>query len=92
MVMGDLVLLDTEVNPVVAKLLENGIDITAVHNHLLRAGAGTLYMHVGGYGDPVKFATAIGAALPRVRRRPELRPPRQARPLQSISTPQCSTR
>ena len=48
MVMGDLVLLDTEVNPVMAKLLENGVDITAVHNHLLRASPATLYMHVGG--------------------------------------------
>ena len=48
MVMGDLVLLDTEINPVMAKLLANGIDITAVHNHLLRANPATYYMHVGG--------------------------------------------
>ena len=63
MVMGDLVLLDTEVNPVMTKLLENGIDITAVHNHLLRASPATFYLHVGGHGDPVKLATAIAAAL-----------------------------
>jgi biotin operon repressor len=63
MVMGDLVLLDTEVNPVMAKLLENGIDITAVHNHLLRASPATFYLHVGGHGDPVKLANAIAAAL-----------------------------
>src|SRR5512135_1149194 len=37
MVMGDLVLLESEINPVVTKLIENGIEITAVHNHLLRA-------------------------------------------------------
>src|SRR5579871_2825823 len=37
MVMGDLVLLQTEVNPVMAKLIEGGVDVTAVHNHLLRA-------------------------------------------------------
>ena len=37
MVMGDLVLLETEINPVMAKLIENGLEITAVHNHLLRA-------------------------------------------------------
>jgi hypothetical protein len=36
-VMGDLVLLETEINPVMAKMIENGLDITAVHNHLLRA-------------------------------------------------------
>jgi hypothetical protein len=63
MVMGDLVLLETEVNPVMAKLLDSGLDITAVHNHLLRANPATFYMHVGGHGDPVKLATAIRTAL-----------------------------
>jgi Domain of Unknown Function (DUF1259) len=62
-VMGDLVLLETEINPVMAKMIENGLDITAVHNHLLRASPATFYMHVGGHGDPVKLATAIRAAL-----------------------------
>jgi hypothetical protein len=63
MVMGDLVLLETEINPVMAKMIENGLDITAVHNHLLRANPATFYMHVGGHGDPVKLATAIHEAL-----------------------------
>jgi biotin operon repressor len=63
MVMGDLVLLETEINPVMAKLLESGLDITAVHNHLLRASPATFYMHVGGHGDPEKMAAAIRAAL-----------------------------
>jgi hypothetical protein len=63
MVMGDLVLLETEINPVVAKMIENGIDITAVHNHLLRANPATFYMHVGGHGDPIKLAAAIHDAL-----------------------------
>jgi len=63
MVMGDLVLLETEVNPVMAKLLESGVDVTAVHNHLLRASPATFYMHIGGHGDPVKIGTAIHAAL-----------------------------
>jgi hypothetical protein len=63
MVMGDLVLLETEINPVMAKLLEGGVDVTAVHNHLLRANPATFYMHIGGHGDPVKMATAIRAAL-----------------------------
>ena len=53
MVMGDLVLLETEINPVMAKLIENGIEITAVHNHVLRANPLTFYMHIGGHGDPV---------------------------------------
>jgi hypothetical protein len=63
MVMGDLVLLETEIKPVMTKLIENGVEITAVHNHLLRANPATFYMHVGGHGDPVKMATAIHAAL-----------------------------
>ena len=63
MAMGDLVLLETEINPVMAKMIENGLDITAVHNHLLRASPATFYMHVGGHGDPVKLATAIRNAL-----------------------------
>jgi hypothetical protein len=63
MVMGDLVLLESEINPVMAKLIENGLEITAVHNHLLRATPATFYMHVGGHGDPVKMAAAIHTAL-----------------------------
>src|ERR1700687_2468633 len=46
MAMGDLVLLETEINPVMAKLTEGGLDITAVHNHLLRANPAMFYMHV----------------------------------------------
>src|SRR5204863_5302125 len=63
MVMGDLVLLETEINPVMAKLIENGVEITAVHNHVLRGNPATFYMHIGGHGDPVKLATAIRTAL-----------------------------
>jgi hypothetical protein len=63
MVMGDLVLLETEINPVMLKLMEGGLEITAVHNHLLRANPATFYMHVGGHGDPVKMAAAIHDAL-----------------------------
>ena len=63
LVMGDLVLLEAEINPVMTKLIENGIEITAVHNHLLRANPATFYLHVGGHGDPIKLATAIHDAL-----------------------------
>lgn len=63
MVMGDLVLLETEINPVMGRLLESGIEITAVHNHLLRANPETFYMHIAGHGDPVRLAEALRAAL-----------------------------
>jgi hypothetical protein len=63
MVMGDLVLLETEINPVMLKMIEGGLEITAVHNHLLRSSPATFYMHVGGHGDPTKMAFVIRDAL-----------------------------
>jgi hypothetical protein len=63
MVMGDLVLLETEITPVMTKLLDSGLDITAIHNHILRATPATFYMHVAGHGDPAKMAASIRSAL-----------------------------
>src|SRR2546430_1807601 len=63
MVMGDLVLTADEVSPVMAKLLAGGIEVTALHNHLLRNQPFTMYMHVSGMGDPVKLATALHGGL-----------------------------
>jgi len=63
MVMGDLVLLQEEVNPVMKKLVEGGIQITAVHNHLLRSDPFIMYMHYEGRGDPAKLAATIRGAL-----------------------------
>ena len=63
MVMGDLVLTEEEVNPVMAKLLASGIEVTALHNHLLRNRPFTMYMHVLGRGDPEKLAATLHTAL-----------------------------
>ena len=63
MVMGDLVLTMDEVNPVMTKLAAGGIEMTALHNHLLRNQPFTMYMHVLGHGDPVKLAAALHTAL-----------------------------
>ncbi|TLG71883.1 DUF1259 domain-containing protein [Methylocystis sp. B8] len=63
MMMGDLVLTETEINPVMRSLLANGVQVTAVHNHLLRASPAPFYMHVGAHGDPVKISKAIRDAL-----------------------------
>jgi hypothetical protein len=63
MVMGDLVLTESEVNPVMTKLAAGGVEVTALHNHLLRNQPFTMYMHVLGHGDPVKLAAALHAAL-----------------------------
>ena len=63
MFMGDLVLTDTEISPVMQRLIADGVEITAVHNHLLRTSVPVFYMHVGGHGDPVKLAETLRAAL-----------------------------
>lgn len=63
MVMGDLVLTDTEISSVMQRLIEGGVEITAVHNHLLRTSVPVFYMHVGGHGDPVKLAEVLQAGL-----------------------------
>jgi hypothetical protein len=63
MVMGDLVLTENEVNPVMTKLAAGGIEVTALHNHLLRNQPFTMYMHVLGHGDPVKMAAVLHTAL-----------------------------
>jgi hypothetical protein len=79
--MGDLVLLDTEVSKVMSALIENGIAITALHNHLLRAEPVPWYMHVGGHGDPLKLAAAIRQALS------ESKTPLQAAPASGSAPP-----
>ncbi|MEY4762112.1 MAG: hypothetical protein RLZZ200_1968 [Pseudomonadota bacterium] len=63
MLMGDLVLTPDEVSPVMKKLLEGGLEASALHNHLLRTTPAMFYMHVGGHGDPVRMADALRAAL-----------------------------
>lgn len=63
MLMGDLVLTETEIGPVMKRLVAGGMEITAVHNHLLRTSIPIFYMHVGGQGDPVRLAETVHAAL-----------------------------
>src|SRR3954452_24496676 len=63
MVMGDLVLLQEEVNPVMKKLIEQGMEVTAIHNHLLRSQPAVMYMHYQGHGDAGKLAAAVRSAL-----------------------------
>jgi hypothetical protein len=63
MAMGDLVLTQAEVNPVMSRLESEGFEITGLHNHLLRSTPLTMYMHFEGHGDPVKLAAALHRAL-----------------------------
>ncbi|MCO6415838.1 DUF1259 domain-containing protein [Siccirubricoccus sp. KC 17139] len=62
-VMGDLVLLEAEVAPVMRRLAEGGLEVTALHNHLLRAQPATMYLHVGGHGEAAKLGAALRLAL-----------------------------
>ena len=84
MVMGDLVLLETEITPVMTKLLDGGLDITAIHNHVLRASPATFYMHVGGHGDPEKMATLIRSALSSASKTPFAAPATTAGPAPTV--------
>jgi hypothetical protein len=63
MVMGDLVLSEDEVEPVMMKLQQGGIEQTALHNHVLHETPRVMYMHIAGHGNAVKLATAIHDAL-----------------------------
>jgi len=63
MLMGDLVLLESEVGPVIGKLQEGGIEQTALHNHLQHESPHVMYLHIVGRGNPVKLAAAVHAAL-----------------------------
>jgi hypothetical protein len=62
-VMGDLVLLEEEINPVMVRLRANGFEVTAVHNHLMNETPRVLYMHYMGHGKAVEIAKSLRAAL-----------------------------
>src|SRR5882724_4843636 len=61
--MGDLVLLEDEVNPVMSALLDNGLDVTALHNHFFFESPRIFYMHVHGHGNASDLATKVKPAL-----------------------------
>jgi Domain of Unknown Function (DUF1259) len=63
MAMGDLVLLADEVNPVIRALQAGGLDVLAIHNHLIGESPQIIYVHFGGHGEPQNVAQALRAAL-----------------------------
>lgn len=63
MIMGDLVLTDNEIQPVMNQLFHQGIQVTALHNHLLGESPRIMYLHIEGHGNPVQLAKAIRSAL-----------------------------
>lgn len=79
MAMGDLVLTEDEVAPVMAALQRGGVEQTAVHNHLLGESPRIVYMHVMGKGDATKIATTLHDALAATKT--PMAPPPQVTPL-----------
>lgn len=67
MVMGDFVLLEDEVNPVMSAALDNGLEVTALHNHFFHAEPQVYFMHIGGEGAVEKLAGGVKAVLARVK-------------------------
>jgi Domain of Unknown Function (DUF1259) len=66
-VMGDIVLLEDQVNPVMSEALESGLEVTALHNHFLWDSPKVMFMHIGGSGDEIALATAVGKVFAKVR-------------------------
>ena len=67
MVMGDLVLFEDEVNPVMSAALENGLEVTALHNHFFFDSPRVMFMHIGGSGSSERLATAVARAMDKVK-------------------------
>jgi hypothetical protein len=77
MAMGDLVLAEDEVSPVVAKLQDGGIEVTAIHNHLLHETPRVMYVHFHAHGNAVKIAQALHEAIAATKTPASTAPPAQ---------------
>src|SRR5256885_5538078 len=67
MVMGDQVLLEDQVNPVMSVALDNGLEVTALHNHFFWDSPKVMFMHIGGMGDEEKLASAVGKVFAKIK-------------------------
>lgn len=66
MVMGDLCLTEDQVNPVMSVALDNGLEVTALHNHFFWDSPKVMFMHIGGMGDEAKLAGAVGKVFAKI--------------------------
>ena len=64
--MGDMVLLEDQVNPVMSAALDAGLEVTALHNHFLWESPRVMFMHVGGMGDAAELAQAVGKVFAKI--------------------------
>ena len=67
MVMGDMVMTEDQVNPVMSVALENGLEVTALHNHFFWDSPKIMFMHIGGIGTPETLATAVGKVFAKIK-------------------------
>jgi len=67
MVMGDVVLLEDQANPVMSVALDSGLDVTALHNHFFWDHPKVMFMHIGGVGDEKALAAAVGQVFTKIR-------------------------
>ena len=67
MVMGDMVLLEDQVNQVMSVALDNGLEVTALHNHFFWDSPKVMFMHIGGMGDDARLAAAVGKVFAKIK-------------------------
>jgi hypothetical protein len=67
MMMGDTTMLEDQVNPVMSVALENGLEVTALHNHFFWDTPKVMFMHIGGMGDEEKLASAVGKVFAKIK-------------------------
>jgi hypothetical protein len=67
MMMGDMCLTEDQVNPVMSVALENGLEVTALHNHFFFDSPKVMFMHIGGMGDAAKLAAAVGKVFAKIK-------------------------
>ena len=67
MVMGDLCLTEDQVNPVMSAALDNGLEVTALHNHFFWDSPKVMFMHIGGMGEEAKLAGAVGKVFAKIK-------------------------
>ena len=91
MLMGDTVLFEDEVNPAMSAALDNGLEVTALHNHFFFDQPRVYFMHIGGMGDARRLATGVKAVYERIAQVRTEQPSPAASFLGDISTPSSIT-
>lgn len=88
MVMGDMVLLEPQVNPVMSAALDNGLEVTALHNHFFGDEPKIMFMHIGGHGSVEDLAAAVGKVFGAMKEKPPATPRVEVDPARtSLDTP-----